>query len=211
MFGSSKYSVGKSWMAAAGLDSAGPHPLIPSPTRKDTRERAYPRCCRAMRTSGEMCVFCIFFTSGTHDCPLSFFFRRGDQGVRSSVAVDSPDFQKNTCVRDGYYASTHKKLRRAKCFHLRNNYNEMFEIFLHPSATSITPLFSYTANSNIAIPYFHRNCSDKKRNINARCIRGRLHGFVTTSRTLYNDLKCEQFSKILLFAKEYMGNRFPIY
>ena len=44
------------------------------------------------------------------------FFRRGDQGVRSSGAVDSPDFQKNTCVRDGYYAFTHTKLRRAKYF-----------------------------------------------------------------------------------------------
>ena len=42
------------------------------------------------------------------------FFRRGDQGVRSSADVDSPDFQKNTCVRDGYYAFTHTKLRRAK-------------------------------------------------------------------------------------------------
>ena len=42
------------------------------------------------------------------------FFRRGDQGVRSSGAVDSPDFQKNTYVRDGYYTFTHTKLRRAK-------------------------------------------------------------------------------------------------
>ena len=66
-------------MAAAGLNSAGPHPLIPSPTRKDTRERAYPRRCCAMRSSGEMRLYMIF-TSGTHDCPLSFFQERGSRG-----------------------------------------------------------------------------------------------------------------------------------
>ena len=59
-YGSSQYSVGKSWIAAAGLDSAGPHPLIPSPTRKDTRERAYPRRCCSMRASGEMGLLYIF-------------------------------------------------------------------------------------------------------------------------------------------------------
>ena len=77
--GSSRYAMGKSWIAAAGLDSAGPHPLISSPTRKDTRERAYPRRCRAMRTSGEMRLLNIF-TSGAHDCPLSFFQERGSRG-----------------------------------------------------------------------------------------------------------------------------------
>ena len=44
------------------------------------------------------------------------FFRRGDQGVRSSGAVDSPDFQKNTCVRDGHYAFTHTNLRSTILF-----------------------------------------------------------------------------------------------
>ena len=34
--------------------------------------------------------------------------------MRSSGAVDSPDFQKNTCVRDRYYTFTHTKLRSAK-------------------------------------------------------------------------------------------------
>ena len=121
--GSSQYFVGKSWIAAAGLDSADPHPLIPSPTRKDTRERAYPRRCCAMRTSGEMAYF-VFFSHPALMTAPSPFFRRGDQGVRSSGAVDSPDFQKNTCVRDGYYASTHTKLRRA--------FLSLCEIFFSP-------------------------------------------------------------------------------
>ena len=64
-FDPSQYYVGKSWIAAAGLDSAGPHPLMPTPTRKDTRERAYPKRCCAMRTSGEMRLlyFCFMIAA----------------------------------------------------------------------------------------------------------------------------------------------------
>ena len=104
--------MGKSWIAAADLDSAGPQPLDPlSHAKRHAGEGLSPAllCYKNVRRNASF----VYFSHPALMTAPSPIFRRGDQGVRSSGAVDSPDFQKNTCARDGYYAFTHTKLRRA--------------------------------------------------------------------------------------------------
>ena len=107
--------MGKSWIAATGLDSAGPHPFDPlSHAKRHAGEGISPALLyyENVRRNASF----IFFPHPALMTAPSPFFRRGDQGVRSSGAVDSTDFQKNTCVRDGYYAFTHTKPRIARIF-----------------------------------------------------------------------------------------------
>ena len=79
------------------------------------------------------------------------FFRRRDQGVRSSGALDSPDFQKNTCARDRYYTFTHTKLRRALYYvYGKEDFLLTERLFgrIHPVVFSAVSAFSRDSTKN---------------------------------------------------------------